>query len=502
MNQYLDTTVTKFLENDISVTKFLAQRSNDVTVTKFLDHAVAHFLASNDVTVTKFLQDNDISVTKFLENDISVTKFLGTASTRFLETNDISVTKFLDVTVTKFLSSNETAITKYLAANDVSVTKFMEAAITNFLLDSQAVDNYMLDNEISITKFLNSEDGIAVTKYLDSSSTPTVNQSNGMGQQNINMTIIEFLEANDYPYEGYLHGREEYHEDEHISTYHPTHRSLDHAFDDQRDVHPVHYHEHAVHHSFPAADARSYNHSEGQEEDSIATAHHVHREATPYEHSHDDYTMDPHYIDPVSHAEAHHRPVYSETHDTHHHEAPRYDHYQTYHVSHPELDHKFDDQRDVEPVHYHERAVHGSFDAEDAHSYDHDSEYYGHGRRSHEEREDSIVTDHHVQREATPYEHSHDDYTMDPHYIDPASHAEAHHRPVYSETHDTHHHEAPRYDHYQTYHVSHPELDHKFDDQRDVEPVHYHEHAVHGSFGDEDARSYEHNYHGVDRFLQ
>jgi hypothetical protein len=163
-------------------------------VTKFLDHAVAHFLASNDVTVTKFLQDNDISVTKFLENDISVTKFLGTASTRFLETNDISVTKFLDVTVTKFLSSNETAITKYLAANDVSVTKFMEAAITNFLLDSQAVDNYMLDNEISITKFLNSEDGIAVTKYLDSSSTPTVNQSNGMGQQNINMTIIEFLE--------------------------------------------------------------------------------------------------------------------------------------------------------------------------------------------------------------------------------------------------------------------------------------------------------------------
>ena len=53
-NMYLDTTVTKFLQNDISVTKFLEQ-ANDVTVTKFLD-----------TTVTKFLDENDISVTKFL----------------------------------------------------------------------------------------------------------------------------------------------------------------------------------------------------------------------------------------------------------------------------------------------------------------------------------------------------------------------------------------------------------------------------------------------------
>ena len=51
---YLDTTVTKFLQNDISVTKFL-ETANDITVTKFLD-----------TTVTKFLEDNDISVTKFL----------------------------------------------------------------------------------------------------------------------------------------------------------------------------------------------------------------------------------------------------------------------------------------------------------------------------------------------------------------------------------------------------------------------------------------------------
>ena len=51
---YLDTTVTKFLQNDISVTKFL-ESANDVSVTKFLD-----------ATVTKFLDENDISVTKFL----------------------------------------------------------------------------------------------------------------------------------------------------------------------------------------------------------------------------------------------------------------------------------------------------------------------------------------------------------------------------------------------------------------------------------------------------
>ena len=53
-NMYLDTTVTKFLQNDISVTKFL-ESANDVTVTKFLD-----------TTVTKFLNEHADAVTKFL----------------------------------------------------------------------------------------------------------------------------------------------------------------------------------------------------------------------------------------------------------------------------------------------------------------------------------------------------------------------------------------------------------------------------------------------------
>jgi len=42
-----DITVTKFLDqrsNDTTVTKFLNQRSNDITVTKFLDSALANFL--------------------------------------------------------------------------------------------------------------------------------------------------------------------------------------------------------------------------------------------------------------------------------------------------------------------------------------------------------------------------------------------------------------------------------------------------------------------------
>lgn len=43
---------------------------NDISVTKFLDRVVDEFLTKNDISVTKFLQgDNDISVTKFLNSD-------------------------------------------------------------------------------------------------------------------------------------------------------------------------------------------------------------------------------------------------------------------------------------------------------------------------------------------------------------------------------------------------------------------------------------------------
>ena len=42
--------MTKFLaENDVSVTKFLNQAEDDIAVTKYL--------ANNDITVTKFLEE-------------------------------------------------------------------------------------------------------------------------------------------------------------------------------------------------------------------------------------------------------------------------------------------------------------------------------------------------------------------------------------------------------------------------------------------------------------
>ena len=173
------------------------------------------------MTVTKFLNENDISVTKFLNNDLAVSKFLGTASSRFLETNDITVTKFLDTTVTKFLNMQDTAVTKYLEQNDISVTKFLEAAISNYLLEQDSMDQYsninavpmylqsgsysgggdtvmamFMDdvNDISVTKFLDDDyNDISVTKFLDGN--PYFNQASGTDahDRNVNMTIIQFL---------------------------------------------------------------------------------------------------------------------------------------------------------------------------------------------------------------------------------------------------------------------------------------------------------------------
>ena len=50
-----------------------ALEENDISVTKFLDRQLGQFLYDNDISVTKFLEDNG-------DNDISVTKFLYTDS--------------------------------------------------------------------------------------------------------------------------------------------------------------------------------------------------------------------------------------------------------------------------------------------------------------------------------------------------------------------------------------------------------------------------------------
>ena len=200
--------------------------------------------------MTKFLEENDISVTKFLNNDLAVSKFLGTASTRFLETNDITVTKFLDTTVTKFLNMSDTAVTKYLEQNDVSVTKFLEAAINNFLLDTEACEQFLNlkgDYDLNITNFLDSNDlqdnkfysfkflesdlgdlenEISVTKFLD-------------GPDN-DISVTKFLEEdNTYKSHGYDHASGHW-DDSHLDYDHEHHltgldiqsHDLDHVLDD------------------------------------------------------------------------------------------------------------------------------------------------------------------------------------------------------------------------------------------------------------------------------
>ena len=192
----------------------------------------------------------------------------------------------------------------------------------------------------------------------------------------------------------------------------------------------------------------------------------------------------------MSHEDAHHDAHESHYGGAHHgdHGSHHDDHYEThnpeshghavyeqetYHVTHPELDHKFDHAHDIEPYHYHEHAVY------EAVNRDHDHErgigihpdYYGeHHYEGHEGHEDSIVTAHHVRREATPYEHAHhdgghgDDYHGDSHhayhgdsrhdyyggdghhYYEPVHHEVAHHDSYYSETHNPESHQHDVYE--------------------------------------------------------
>ena len=159
-SHYLDTTVTKFLdspEDGIAVTKYLSHSSTPSetpnAVSKYLNGPAADeiptpvgkFLGqrSNDIVVTMFLDDETggiDSVAKFLgDYDITIIEFLNQVLPETLqEDNDISVTKFLDRQIGHFLADNE-----------ISVTKFLESRESSY-------DNS--NNEISITKFLSSSD--------------------------------------------------------------------------------------------------------------------------------------------------------------------------------------------------------------------------------------------------------------------------------------------------------------------------------------------------------
>ena len=104
VTKYLEMTVIEFLGT--STAHFLEE--NDISVTKFLETALNNFLLDDSV-VAKFLQENDITVTKFMEAD-----------------NDISVTKFLE-------GDNDISVTKFMDDNDISVTKFMESRFNTYL---------------------------------------------------------------------------------------------------------------------------------------------------------------------------------------------------------------------------------------------------------------------------------------------------------------------------------------------------------------------------------
>ena len=115
-------------------------------MTKFLD----------DYVVNRFLdaQTNGVPVSKYLE--MNVIEFLGTSTAHVLEENDISVTKFLETALANFLL-DDSVVAKFLQENDITVTKFM--------------DSDPLYNDISVTKFMDSwadENDISITKFMDS----------------------------------------------------------------------------------------------------------------------------------------------------------------------------------------------------------------------------------------------------------------------------------------------------------------------------------------------
>ena len=160
------------------------------------------------------------------------------------------------------------------------------------------------------------------------------------------------------------------HKDMHFSTYHPTHGSLDHAYDDQRDVEPVHFHEHAVHHAFDHADSHDYSH----------TVHEApHEESHFYEH----HYSDDHEPMEAPHVLKHHPRVYTNTDD-----------HTTYHLDVAEHSHELDvaqhgytkehdrDHRDIQMTNLpHERTP---FE----HDHPGSEEHYEHGRVEYKPQEE------------------------------------------------------------------------------------------------------------------
>ena len=117
---YLDTTVTKFLEeaeDGIAVTKYLHDAFNDISVTKFLEEA------EDGIAVTKYLEsaEDGIAVTKYLEGNTP------TYNT-FPANTDVNK-RNVNMTIIQFLEDYMHEHPEHMmhdAPNDISVTKFLQ----------------------------------------------------------------------------------------------------------------------------------------------------------------------------------------------------------------------------------------------------------------------------------------------------------------------------------------------------------------------------------------
>ena len=149
--------------------------------------------------------------------------------------------------------------------------------------------------------------------------------------------------------------------DMHYSIYHPTHRSLDHHYDDAHDVTPVPFHEHRV---LKAVDPDHPSEFDVTESTPFTVHHDM-----PYHH--EAYHYYPNKANKSSKSE-NWMPLH---HAMPHHHNPDM-HYSTYHYTHPELDHHYDDAHDVTPVPFHEHAVLKSVHSPDRLSYESMTPYY------------------------------------------------------------------------------------------------------------------------------
>ena len=292
------------------------------------------------------------------------------------------------------------------------------------------------------------------------------------------------------------------HTDVEYHSEHVTHPELDHRYDDQHDVEPVHFHEHKVKPGFDHPGTHAYHPGDFEPGDH------------GYEHWRKTHQIDFEKERKHMHEEDRARlyaqyaaePVHGHGYITGHHSYVTPLHEGNYHETHDTPAHEYNVQRaEIERFEQDHTGFYAPLDIE-AHGYaDHGMvhDYNIHGQRYQ-------VAEAHLPEHYAGYHGA--DYELG---------LATHHTPVYGlhgaeygvlgaehglyaaeyGHHGTLHHDTQ----YDSEHVTHPELDHKYDDQHDVEPVHFHEHAVLPALPHPDSQSYhwgdfEPGDHGYEEF--